>query len=204
MDDTAGHSSISQIIRELGARESVSVGEIVDLMGARAFGALLFILSLPNLLPLPPGSSTVLGAPLLLLTPQVALGADGPWLPRALDDRRVSGAYLQRAFGRLLPWVERFEKLSQPRLPILFSALGVRTIGVICTALAFILILPIPLGNLLPALTIGIFGFSMFQRDGAFAVAGYVLTGFSAFLLYVAADAVVDGVRLLVNWFGGA
>ena len=53
-------------------------------------------------------------------------------------------------------------------------------------------------------LTIGVFGFSLFQRDGFFAVAGYVLAGFSAFLLYVAADAVIAGVRLLVNWLGGA
>ena len=71
-------------------------------------------------------------------------------------------------------------------------------------ALAFVLILPIPLGNLLPALTIGVFGFSLFQRDGLFAVAGYVLAAFSGFLLYLAADVVIGGVRLLLNWLSGA
>ena len=86
----------------------------------------------------------------------------------------------------------------------MLAPVGERTIGAICSVLSFVLILPIPLGNLLPALTIGIFGFSLFQRDGLFAVAGYALAGFSAFLLYVAADAVIDGVRLLVNWLGGA
>lgn len=204
MDDETVPSSISQIIRELIARDSVSVGEIVDVFGTRAFGALLFIFALPNLLPLPPGSSTILGAPLLLLTPQVAMGVQAPWLPRGVDARRISGADLNKAFARLLPWVERFEKISRPRGALMFNRLGQRTIGTICAVLSFVLILPIPLGNLLPALTIGIFGFSLFQRDGLFAVAGYVLAGFSAFLLYVAADAVIGGVRLLVNWLGGA
>lgn len=204
MDDESDHPSISQIIRDLIAHDSVSVGEIVDLFGTRAFGALLFIFALPNLLPLPPGSSTILGAPLLLLTPQVAAGVAAPWLPRAVDARRISGADLGRAFGRLLPWVERFEKVSRPRIAAVFNPFGQRMIGAICSVLAFVLILPIPLGNMLPALTIGIFGFSLFQRDGLFAIAGYVLAGFSALLLYVAADAVIGGVRLLVNWLGGA
>lgn len=204
MEDDSDHPSISHIIRDLADRDSVSIGEIVDVFGTRAFGALLFIFALPNLLPLPPGSSTILGAPLLLLTPQVAFGVDAPWLPKAVDARRISGADLGRVFGRLLPWVERFEKISRPRIAPVFNPFGQRMIGAICSVLAFVLILPIPLGNLLPALTIGIFGFSLFQRDGLFAVAGYVLAGFSAFLLYVAADAVIGGVRLLVNWLSGA
>lgn len=204
MDDDGDFPSISQIIRDLAARESVSIGEIVEVFGTRAFGALLFFFALPNLLPLPPGSSTILGAPLLLLAPQVAIGVAAPWLPRAVDDRRLAGADLSRAFGRLLPWIERFEKISRPRMAPLFSPWGERVIGVLCAALAFVLILPIPLGNLLPALTIGVFGFSLFQRDGLFAVAGYVLAGFSGFLLYLAADVVIGGVRLLLNWLSGA
>ena len=45
IEDDDGHTSISAIVRELGARDSVSVGEIVDRFGTRAFGALLFIWS---------------------------------------------------------------------------------------------------------------------------------------------------------------
>lgn len=180
------------------------LGDIVDRFGRRAFGSLLFVFAIPNLLPLPPGSSTVLGAPLLLLTPQVAVGAHAPWLPRWLDDREISGADINRVFNRLLPWVERIEKISRPRLGFMFGTVGDRAIGVVCALLSFVLILPIPLGNLLPALTIGVLGFSLFQRDGLFAVAGYILAAFSTLLLYLAADAVIAGVRLLVNWFGGA
>ena len=195
---------ISTVLRELGAEKRLRLGDIVDRFGRRAFGSLLFVFAIPNLLPLPPGSSTVLGAPLLLLAPQLAFGVNAPWLPRWLDDRTISGADLNKAFSRLLPWVERIEKISSPRLGFMFGAIGDRAIGVICSLLSFVLILPIPLGNLLPALTIGVLGFALLQRDGLFATAGYVLAAFSGLLLYLAADAVIAGVRLLVNWFGGA
>ncbi len=180
------------------------LGDIVDRFGRRAFGSLLFVLAIPNLLPLPPGSSTVLGAPLLLLSPQLALGVHAPWLPKWLEDRTISGAGLSRAFHRLLPWVERIEKISSPRMGFMFGTIGDRAIGMICSVLSFVLILPIPLGNLLPALTIGVLGFALLQRDGLFATAGYILAAFSGMLLYLAADAVIAGVRLLVNWLGGA
>lgn len=196
--------SISEILRELCEEDSVRIGDIIDRFGGRAFGALMFVFAIPNLLPLPPGSSTVLGAPLLLLTPQLALGAQGPWLPRWVDDRRLSGADIRKAFGRLIPWVERLEKVARPRIEVFFGDVAERIIGAICAMLAFVLILPIPLGNLLPALTIGFFGFALFARDGIFAIVGYLLAGVSAFLLYLAADVVIGGVRLLVNWLGAA
>jgi len=199
-----GDRPISEILQELCEQDSVRIGDIIDRFGGRAFGALLFVFSIPNLLPLPPGSSTILGAPLLLLAPQLALGVSGPWLPRFVDNRSLSGADLDKAFGRLIPWVQRVERISRPRIELFFGAIGDRIIGAICSALAFVLILPIPLGNLLPALTIGFFGFALFSRDGIFAIVGYVLAGVSAFLIYLAADVVIDGVRLLVNWFGAA
>lgn len=198
------HEPLSVILRELCAEDRITVGEIVDRFGRRAFGALLFIFSTPNLLPLPPGSSTVLGAPLVLLSPQVALGVHAPWLPRFVDDREISGTDLTRFFGRLLPAVERFEKVSRPRFHFLFGPMGDRLIGLVCTLLALVLILPIPFGNLLPALTIGVLAFSLVQRDGVFALLGYGLAAVSGGVLFLAADVVIDAVRHLVNWFGAA
>jgi hypothetical protein len=198
------HEPLSAILRALCEEEKITVGEIIDRFGRRAFGALLFIFSTPNLLPLPPGSSTVLGAPLVLLAPQVALGVHAPWLPRFVDDREISGVDLNRFFGRLLPTVERFERVSRPRLSFLFGRVGDRLLGLVCTLLALVLILPIPFGNLLPALTIGVLAFSLVQRDGVFALLGYGLAATSTWVLVLAADVVIDGVRHLVNWFGAA
>ena len=82
----------------------VSVGEIVDRFGTRAFGALLFIFALPNLLPLPPGSSTVLGAPLLLLAPQVAARMSGCVLERGSLAGRLWCGVWQSEHMAAEPW----------------------------------------------------------------------------------------------------
>ncbi len=196
---------LSVLLRGLCARQDdLSLGEIIDVFGRRAFGAVLFVLALPNLLPLPPGSSTVLGSPLMLFSPQIAVGFPHPWLPRFAEARRVSGADLAKTLTPLLPWVERIETVSRPRLGFLFGAVGDRLIGLVCTLLSFVLILPIPLGNLLPALTIGVLGFSLAQRDGVMTLVGYLLATISFGVLVLSAGAVVAAVHLLVGWFGGA
>lgn len=198
--------SLSAHIRALGrqAAETVTLGEIIDTFGRRAFGALIFVLALPNLLPLPPGSTTILGAPLLLISPQMVIGFQTLWLPAFIDDRRMSRADLARGFEKLLPWLERIEQVSRPRLVFMFGPIGDRMIGLVCTLLSFVLILPIPLGNVLPALTIGVLGFSMVQRDGLLALAGYALAAISGGLLFLSAGVVMGAVHHLVGWFGGA
>lgn len=197
---------ISEVLAELCAQEDghVTVGEVIDAFGRRAFGALLFVFSCPNVLPLPPGSSTVLGAPLVLIAPQVALGVGAPWLPKALDDRRLRAADLARAFSRLITWVQRIERVSRPRLPFMFGPVGDRMIGAVCTLLALILILPIPMGNLLPAITIGVLGFALAQRDGLIAMVGYGLAVASLGVLALTFGAAIAGFRMLLTWIGAA
>jgi hypothetical protein len=52
--------------------ERISVGDLLSALGDRALGALMFVFAIPNVLPTPPGTSAVLGAPLIfLLNPQV-------------------------------------------------------------------------------------------------------------------------------------
>jgi hypothetical protein len=201
-----GIQRISTVLRELcaDAEGRTTIGEIVERFGRRAFGALLFVFSTPNLLPLPPGSSTVLGAPLVLLAPQVAMGVRSPWLPPFVHRHVVSGADLSRAFGRLLPWVERIERVSRPRLAFLFGPVGDRVIGVVCTLLALVLVLPIPFGNLLPAAAVAVLAFALVQRDGVLALVGHLLALASLGVLVLTAGALAAAVKHLLGWLGAA
>ena len=56
------------------SRSRVSVADLLALLGDRAIGALMFIFAAPNILPVPPGVSAILGAPLLFLAAQWMLG----------------------------------------------------------------------------------------------------------------------------------
>ncbi|ATQ44783.1 exopolysaccharide biosynthesis protein [Caulobacter mirabilis] len=183
--------TLSSILREIcdDPDPVVTVGEVVHRFGPRAFGALLFFFSAPNWLPLPPGSSTFLAIPLLVITPQIAVGIRSPWLPKFVDSRAMPRATFAKAFERIIPVLERVEKVSRPRLGFMFGPIGDRVIGLTCFLLAVVLSLPIFLGNMPPAAAIAAFGLSLVQRDGLLAVLGFLITGISAGLLIIGGHA---------------
>ena len=196
--------ALSTLLRELcdAPGETVTVGEIVDHFEERAFGAVLFVFSVPNLLPLPPGSSTVLGAPLVLIAPQVMVGQPSPWLPKVVRRRTITRAALAKAFERLIPPLQRIERVSKPRLTWLFGPVGDRAIGLVCTVLAAVLILPIPFGNMLPAAAVGALSLGLVTRDGVIALAGYLLTAVSALVLFLTFSVVAATVKGLLAAVG--
>jgi hypothetical protein len=206
METTERRLPLSAILREISddPDPTVSVGEIVHRFGPRAFGALLFFFSAPNWLPLPPGSSTFLALPLVLLTPQIAVGIRSPWLPRFIDNREMKRRDLAKALHKLIPWLERVEKVSRPRLAIMFGPVGDRLIGLTCFLLSLVLLLPIPLGNMAPAAAIAAFGLSLVQRDGYLALAGYAITAISAGLLVLGGQAAIIALRELMRWLSVA
>lgn len=199
-DDASDEKPLSAVLRELCARggPTVAISDLVEAFGPRAFGAILLIFAAACALPLPPGSSTVLGAPLVLLAPQVALGARAPWLPRAVRRRGISTRQLRQVFQKIIPSLAKVEKVSRPRLEFLFGHVGDRVIGAVCSLLALVLILPIPLGNLLPAAAVSLLSLALITRDGVLAVLGYLLALASAGVLVIAAGIVIGAARHLM------
>ena len=195
---------LSQILREVSEQSEprITVGELMARFGGRAMGALLLLFGLACTLPLPPGGTTIFGAPLVLLAPQVAFGSHTPWLPARLKAKSVAIADLRKGLPRVLRWLERIEAVSRPRLLFLFGPWGHRAIGLTCTVLALVLILPIPLGNILPAVSVSVLSLSLVQRDGALALLGYLLTALSAGVLVVAANVIVRGAERVLDMAG--
>ncbi len=63
----------------------------------------------------------------------------------------------------------------RPRLQFLTGRAGGAVVGVACTLLAVVLVLPIPFANLVPALALGAFSIGLTRKDGLFVLAGYGL-----------------------------
>jgi hypothetical protein len=198
------HLPLSALLVTLaeGAGTGITVGAIVAHFGPRAFGAVLFVFAMPNLLPLPPGSSAMLGLPLLLIAPQLAIGGRKPWIPARMARQVVDRKMIDRASSRAAPWVERVERLTTRRLGFMFGPLGDVMIGIVCTLLAAVLILPIPLGNVLPAAAIAALALSLTQRDGLLTIAGYLLAFVSAGVLIASGELVVAAVHRLGSMIG--
>ena len=183
---------LSAVLRQLAAepgRERVSVQDLFAALGDRALAALLFVFAVPNLIPSPPGLSTILGVPLLFLSTQLLLGRKA-WLPVLVARRSMARADFEGLLSRVLPWLERAEKLLKPR----FSGLALPPmeylVGLVCLTLAVILVLPIPLGNIPPAFAIALMALGILERDGVWVLAGLSVTFLSL--------TVVSGVLLAI------
>ena len=197
---------LSAVLLEIVAHEAprISVAELTQMFGGRAIGALLFVFGVACMLPLPPGATTILGFPLLLLAPQLVIGASAPWLPEGVKRRTLATADLRLGLPRLIPALQKIEAISRPRLVALFNPVGERLIGLLCTLLAVVLILPIPLGNILPALAVSVLSFSLIQRDGLIALIGYAVAFTSASVLVIAAHIVVSMIQQALTAFSPA
>ena len=160
-------------------RERITIGDLLAALGDRALGALLFIFAVPNVLPMPPGTSTLLGAPLVFLAAQLMLGRP-PWLPAVVARRSLLHADFATVVRRVVPWLQRAERLLRPRLPWAARPPMEYALGGVCLLLALVLVLPIPLGNMLPALAISLIALAVLERDGLWALAGLVVAVVSA------------------------
>ena len=191
------HRPLSEVLQEVADLPSdhITVAELVDRFGGRAMGALLLLFGLLCLLPLPPGGTTIFGLPLLLLAPQLVIGRHAPWLPQRVRLRRVPLSDMRGRMPRLIRWLRRVESVSQPRLVFMFGAVGERVIGVVCTLLAFVLILPIWGGNILPALAVTVLSLALILKDGVLAILGYILVAISGTVLALAAHIIIRMLR---------
>lgn len=195
---------LSAILRQLAAdrsRERISIGDLFQTMGDRAISALMLIFALPNAFPTPPGTSALLGAPLVFLAAQLTFGLR-PWLPKAIADRSVRREDFESIVIRIHGWLAWAERMLKPRLAIFAEPPAEYFAGLACLLLSIVLVLPVPLGNILPAVTISVFAFGIMGRDGLFALIGFIMTAVS---LAVAGSVIYGlvkaGIYLVMQWF---
>lgn len=191
---------LSDIVRSLDTQADLTIGRLVDEFGERAFGALMFIFAVPNMIPTPPGTSAVLGLPLVILTFQLMIGRQVLWLPEVIRRRTISRSMMEGFVRRAVPAMVRFERILRPRLSLLvLSNPAERLIGIVSFALAIILFLPIPLVNILPAAAITCLALGLAERDGIAALIGYVLATGTTLLLGVISTALYAAARAFVQ-----
>src|SRR3954470_13956536 len=112
--DGAG-APISRIVAEVAARfpgERISLGDMAEAFGDRAFGLLILLLLLPSLLP---GMASVFGTPVLILGVQMGLGRRVPKLPGFIARQSVKRTDLLRLTGSGSKWMNRIEQYVRPR-----------------------------------------------------------------------------------------
>jgi len=196
MSDHVRAPSVSELLTLLCTRtvRKVSVADILQTFGDRAFGALMFVFAAPLVLPMPPGVSAILGAPLAFITAQWMLGRRTLWLPRVLLERTMNMSDFRNVSAKLLPYLEKLERRLRPRLTFMYNNVTDRLMGAVCFILAIIVFLPIPFGNMLPSFAIAAFAIGAAERDGVAAFIGWLSAAISLIVLAVLSRAILAAV----------
>ena len=185
---------LAQILDELAAdatRTRISLADLVQAMHGRAFGALLLIFALPNALPAIPGTSGILGLPLVFLAFQMMLGKE-PWLPRFIALRSMPRDDFANLVERVNPWLEWADRFTAPRIQILAEPLAQRLIGGFCLLLSVVLALPVPFVNMLPGAALCLIGLGVLERDGLW-MSGGIAVGVVAVIVAAFVVTVLSG-----------
>lgn len=175
-------SAILKAIAETEGKERISIGDLLETLRRRALGALMFIFAVITALPMPPGVSAVVGAPLVFLTAQLMLGM-GAWLPRIITDRSLSRVDFARVVKAAAPWLARAEGIMKPRLEFLAQRPAIHLVGLVAFLMAVILLLPVPGGNMAPSIAICIIALGVLERDGLWIAIGIATAIISTLVL---------------------
>lgn len=163
-EDDAG-APISRIVAEVAARipgDRISLGEMAEAFGDRAFGLLILLLMLPSLLP---GMASVFGTPVLILGIQMGLGRRTPKLPRFIAKQSIKREDLLRLAGASSRWLRKVERYVKPRPGFFTSPLGERIFGWLTAYVAIMLILPGPGTNGPPAFGAIVMALGLVEHD---------------------------------------
>jgi hypothetical protein len=202
MDIGLGHRKVvekpeklSELLRHVsdGAGDKITLGQIASAMDDRSFGAFLVVFCLPNLVPLPPGATFILGLPLVFIACQMAFSRlDTIWLPKRLREYAFDNKAFSAVLDKFIPWMNKAERIIKPRF---FSGNRMieRVLGLFALVLALIVFLPIPLGNMGPSLALALLGLGLTERDGLVMGAGVIIGAvFAVIVSYV-------GYEILTN-----
>ena len=184
--------------------ERVTMGQAFDRLGQEGLGLALLVLTLPALIPIPGPVGFTFGTLTFFIGLQVLLGAQSLWLPGILRRQTLPTSAMRRVIAASLPWLMRIERhLQESRLPRLAGPEARVLLAAPVMGLAFIIALPIPFGNMAPAIALVAFAVGFLARDGLAILAAIVLAalafGWTVVLIATGAS-ILDWLGGLVGW----
>jgi len=185
--------------------ETVTVRELLGLIGEQGLLLALMFLTLPFLIPISiPGVSTVFGLVAILISLGVTFNRV-PWLPDRLLDRPLDAVKLAGAIERGAERFGRVDRISHPRLQRLTTGRAMnRMAGLGLLLGSVLLIFPlglVPFSNTLPAWGILLLAAGLLQRDGLLILLGYLFLLATIIYFAVLGYGVLTGANWVVGLF---
>jgi hypothetical protein len=195
---TRGPSSrvLQEVIRQAPA-EYVTVGWLTSTLRQHSFGIIMLSL---GLLATTPVGSTIPGLILAVIAVQLIVGRAEPVFPHFIMTRRLPTKQLLRLGGYAIHVLKYLEKLVHPRWPRAFEA-AKRAVGVMVLLLTLVLLLtPVPLSNVAPAMVISLISLAYVEEDGLLLSVGFIAATILIGLGSVAVWGTIIGATLISVW----
>ena len=153
------------------ADEPMSLQQLFRLHGRSGAGGLLVVLTVPCLLPVP-GAGSLMSVGLLALAWMI-----WHYFPRVVMPRRVgrftlSAPMARRALNGLAWMYEQAAHVLRPRMVWWVQARHRVWLAPLVALMAMVIFLPIPLGNIVPAIALLLIGLGLVFDDGLALLAG--------------------------------
>lgn len=178
-------NNLQSLLRSLCTQTSgdtVSIHDLLDAVGRRAYGPILLLLGFIAISPLTiiPGANSLIAVLILIFSVQMVFGRRYPWVPKKALEFKFERKHLISGVAAMEKHAHTIDQLLRPRLVFLTKPPFVFIVALACVAAALVTI-PlsfVPLGPLLPSLTVLLFGLAMTARDGfLLLLAGATLSG---------------------------
>ena len=172
--DTKKRGPSSRVLEEVIRQAPsgyVTVGWLTSTLHRDSFGIVMLCL---GLLATTPVGSTIPGIILAVMAVQLIVGRAEPVFPHFIITRRLPTKQLLRLGGLAMHVLKYLEKLVHPRWPRVFEA-AKRAVGVMVLLLTLVLLLtPVPLSNVAPAMVISLISLAYVEEDGLLLSIGFL------------------------------
>ncbi len=155
---------------------TLEIHEILTVVGRPTLLLIMLLLALAIVvLDILPGFSFILGLPLLWLSAQFAIGRITPWLPGKVKHMAMNSSRVIPVMSRTATLFEGIEKLARPRYTMFAEKPYAFLTAFLMVVLSVIIILPIPYGDVVPAIAIALLALGQLEFDGALIALGLVI-----------------------------
>ncbi len=140
-----------------------TLGWVLDRLDRQSFGLILLLLAIVAAVP---GICTFAGLLIAMIGFQMVFGRRAPYFPRLIANHPLPTRHLGPVVTRAIAVLRWVEKIVRPRWPTVTGKMKpVVGVAVILLSIRLILV-PIPLSNVLPALVIAFVSLTYLEDDG--------------------------------------
>lgn len=183
-----GISDDLELLAQCDPKITMTIAEIFDKFSKDSFLLLLILFALPVAIPVPhpPGFSTLMSIPLIILSIQMLLGHQKAWLPAKIYNYSIKGTTLISFITKITPTLRFLEKYLKPRFEFVQSIYMVQLLGVVNLLSSVCVSIPVPFTNTIPAWSIVITSLAMLRRDGLIILIGVFIGMIGMFISFSA------------------